>query len=177
MNVHEDEEHPWLESEKQFIEDCIAAGKTIVGVCLGAQLLATALGGSVTENPRKEIGWFPVDLTPPGRKNPLFGRLPQQFMAFHWHGDRFMVPPGSIHVARSGACEQQGFVYGDRIVGLQFHLESTEESIASLIQHCRYEITCAPSIQDPPTIEEYAVYLPETHALMDTLLDGLTAGL
>lgn len=177
MNVHEQEEHPWLKPEKQFIADSIAAGKTIVGVCLGAQLLAIALGGSVTENPRKEIGWLPVDLTPPGRKNPLFGRLPQRFMAFHWHGDRFSVPPGAIHVARSEACEEQGFVYEDRIVGLQFHLESTDESIASLIEHCGYEITCAPSIQDPPTIEHYAGHLTETRALMDTLLDGLTAGL
>lgn len=177
MNVHEHEEHPWLEPEKQFIADSIAAGKTIVGVCLGAQLLAIALGGSVAQNPHNEIGWFPVDLTPPGRKNPLCGRLPQQFMAFHWHGDRFSVPPAAIHVARSEACEEQGFVYGDRIVGLQFHLESTEESIASVIKHCPYELTGAPSIQDPPTIEEYAGHLPETHALIDTLLDGLTAGL
>jgi len=97
-------------------------------------------------------------------------------MAFHWHGDRFSVPAGAIHLARSEGCENQAFVYANRVVGLQFHLESTEESIKPLVQNCGEEITCARYIQDPPTMEEYTGHLTETHALLDRLLARLTAG-
>lgn len=91
-------------------------------------------------------------------------------MAFHWHGDRFSIPPEAVHVARSDACAEQGFVYQGRVVGLQFHLESTAESIRALIENCGNEITSAPIIQDPPAMEEHSSRLPETHALLDRLL-------
>lgn len=174
MNAHEEDRHPWLETEKAFLQEAVNAGKSILGICLGAQLCSVVLGGTVTENPRKEIGWFPVNLTPEGRETALFRNFSGQFMAFQWHGDRFTIPPGAVHVARSEACAEQAFVYGDRVVGLQFHLESTAESIAALIRHCGEEITRAPYIQDPPTIGEYADRLPETHALLDGLLDALS---
>lgn len=103
----------------------------------------------------------------------MLGGFPQRFVAFHWHGDRFSIPPGAIHVARSAACETQAFVYEGHAVGLQFHLESTVESIAALVAHCGEEITCAPYIQDPPTMEEYAGHLPEAHGLLARLLDHL----
>ncbi|MFQ5790461.1 MAG: type 1 glutamine amidotransferase [Acidobacteriota bacterium] len=177
MSVYEEDRYTWLTPEKAFIQKAIMGEKPILGICLGAQLLSGVLGGTVTENPRKEIGWFPVDLTREGREAAWFRNFPDQFLAFHWHGDRFSIPPGAVHAARSEACAEQAFVHGDRVIGLQFHLESTEESIAALIQHCGEEITCAPYIQDPPTIEEYADRLPETHALLDGLLDALVASL
>lgn len=170
MNVHEEDRHPWLAPEKKFIEAAVRAGKPTLGICLGAQLLSVVLGGRVTRNPRKEIGWFPVRVTPSGRETDLFRDFPDEFMAFHWHGDRFTIPPGAVHAARSDACGEQAFVYQGRVVGLQFHLESTEESIRVLIENCGKEITCAPYIQDPPAMEECTSRLPEIHDLLDRLL-------
>ena len=175
MNVYEEDRYPWLVGEKELIGGAIAANKAALGVCLGAQLLSVVLGGTVTKNPRKEIGWFPVELTAAGREHPLLGGFPGRFTAFHWHGDRFTIPPGAAHVARTEVCEEQGLVYGDRVVGLQFHLESTEESVGALIEHCRDEITPAPYIQDPSAMRGQAAHQRDAHALLDKLLDGLLA--
>jgi GMP synthase-like glutamine amidotransferase len=175
MNVYEEDRHPWLAPEKRFIESAVRAGKPILGICLGAQLLSLVLGGAVTKNVLPEIGWFPVYLTASGRETELFRDFPEEFMAFHWHGDRFSIPPGAVHSARSDACGEQAFVYGRRIVGLQFHLESTKESIGALVKHCGEEITCGPTIQDPPAMEELSSYLPETHAILDRLLSRLAS--
>jgi GMP synthase-like glutamine amidotransferase len=173
MNVYEEDRHPWLAAEKRFLAEAIAAGKPMLGVCLGAQLISLVLGGSVTKNPHGEIGWFPVRLTPAGREAGLFSGFPDEFTAFHWHGDRFSIPEGAIHAARSEACEQQAFVYEGRVVGLQFHLESTRESIEALTRHCGDEITRAPYVQAPAAMLEQASHLPATHALVDRLLDRL----
>lgn len=173
MNVYEEDRYPWLAPEKRFIERILSEGKPILGICLGAQLLAVVLGGVVSENTRKEIGWFPVQITPEGRKIGHFAGFPDDFMAFHWHGDRFSIPEGAVLAASSEACAEQAFVYGERVVGLQFHLESTEKSIQSLVQHCGEEITCGPYVQDPPTMEEFEVRLPDTHVLLACLLDRL----
>lgn len=177
MNVHEEGRHPWLAAEKTFLARAVAAEKPLLGICLGAQLLAAVLGGAVTASPQREIGWFPVDLTPEGREAALFGSFPDRFPAFHWHADRFSIPPGAIHLARTEACPEQAFVYGDRVVGLQFHLESTAESIAALIEHCAEDITGAPFVQRPIVMEKLADHLPTTHLLLDSLLDALVASL
>ena len=175
MNVYEDKKHPWLAAEKEFIGRAISDRKPILGICLGAQLLAVVLGGSVTENLDKEIGWFPVDLTRAGRDSSLLREFPDQFMAFHWHGDRFSIPPRAIHVARSEACDEQAFVYENHVVGLQFHLESTENSIAAMIKHCGEDMSCGPYIQDPCAIEDCGNYLPGAHRLLFKLLDNLSS--
>lgn len=175
INVYEDDKHPWLAREKGFLREAIETGKIVVGICLRAQLLSVVLGGSVTRNPHWEIGWFPVTLTPSDRDHALLRGFPDRFVAFHWHGDRFSIPPGAVHIARSEACEEQGFVYKARVVGLQFHLESTEESIDALLRHCGDEVTCAPYIQDSPSMQDQPALQRDTHALMDRLLDALTA--
>lgn len=175
MNVYEEYRYPWLVPEKKLIAEVIAARKPILGICLGAQLISVVLGGTVTENPWKEIGWLPVRMTPVGRQALPFRDFPEQFMAFHWHGDHLSIPSGAVHAARSDACEEQAFIYAGRVVGLQFHLEFTEESIGALVQNCGDEITCGRYVQDPPSMEEHAVYLKETHALLDGLLARLTA--
>ena len=176
MNVYEEPQYPWLAPEKAFIAGAVADGKPTLGICLGAQLLSVVLGGRVEKNADKEIGWFAVDLTPAGRDAALLGDFPSQCMAMHWHGDCFTIPPGAVHVARSEACEAQGFVYNNRVVGLQFHLESTDKSIAALIEHCGHEITHGPFIQDPLSIKQGNIHVPSAHALLDELLDGLVAG-
>ncbi len=163
MNVYEEDRYPWLIPEKRFIEETIAAGKPILGICLGAQLLSVVLGGTVTPNPWKEIGWFPVQMTLAGREAGPFRDIPEQFMAFHWHGDRFTVPPRAIHVARSHGYENQAFVYEDRVVGLQFHLECTEMGIEALVDHCCQDATCGSYIQHVPAIRDQFGHLPKSH--------------
>ena len=120
MSVHQHRDFPWLPTEKRFISDAIEAGKPVLGICLGAQLLADALGGKVFQNEEKEIGWFPVRMID---RAPPFAHFPETLMTMHWHGDTFTLPAGARRVAESDATANQAFVFGDRIVGLQFHPE------------------------------------------------------
>lgn len=128
MSVHDEREHPWLVPEKRFIERVIARNVPVLGVCLGGQLIAEVLGGTVTKNPAREIGWFPVTVNP--ESSPLFAGLPERFTAFHWHGETFSIPPDAVHVASSAACVNQAYACGDRVVGLQFHLEVLSSTVA-----------------------------------------------
>ena len=147
MGVHDEPRYPWLAEEKRFLREAIAAGRTIVGVCLGAQLLAEALGARVYRGLHTEIGWFPVELTEAAATSDILGFLPNRLEVFHWHGDTFEIPPGAIHLARSQGCENQAFLYDGRVLGLQFHMESTPESVDAIMANCADEIVDAPFIQ------------------------------
>jgi GMP synthase-like glutamine amidotransferase/nitroimidazol reductase NimA-like FMN-containing flavoprotein (pyridoxamine 5'-phosphate oxidase superfamily) len=175
MNIYEQEAYPWLVAEKAFIRRVIDLGKAALGVCLGGQLLADVLGGSVTRNPDKEIGWLPVALTAEAQGHALFSGFPASFMAFHWHGDTFATPPGCLRAALSLGCPNQAFVHQDRVVGLQFHLESTPESIGRLIDNCRDELAPGPYIQAETGMRDALGGCKETNRLMDALLDNLAS--
>ncbi len=136
MGVYDDREYPWLAEEKAFLKKAIQENKVIVGICLGAQLLADALGARIQKNITPEIGWFPVSLTPLGWESEIFKSLPATFEALHWHNDTFRIPEGAIHIASSEACPNQAFLFDDRIVGLQFHIETTADSLKDLLRHC-----------------------------------------
>jgi GMP synthase (glutamine-hydrolysing) len=141
MNIYEEKKFPWLVDEKAFIADVLLQGQaSVLGVCLGAQLMADCLGGVVTRNAHREIGWFPVELTDEARQSPHFRDWPQTFTPFHWHGDTFAIPHDSLHIAQSMACAHQAFVFGDRAVGLQFHLEYYTESIEAMLECCEGEL-------------------------------------
>jgi len=132
MNVYEHDRYPWLLHEKALIASALQSGRRVLGICLGAQLVADVLGGpevqAVTRNPHPEIGWFPVSLTPAGRASGLLADLPDEFTVFHWHGDTHALPPGAERLASSAACSQQAFsLDAGRVLGLQFHLEVTRE--------------------------------------------------
>ena len=129
MNVYEHVEHPWLEQEKAFLRRAVEAEKAVLGVCLGAQLLADVLGGAVRQGVHKEIGWLPVRGTAEAFGHGLFRDFPAEYAAFHWHGDTFSIPPGAVRVAESAACPNQAFALGGRVVGLQFHLETIAAKI------------------------------------------------
>ena len=175
MNVYEDAKYHWLRGEKELIFRAVSDRKPILGLCLGAQLLSVVLGGTVTEMVDKEIGWFPVELTPAGRGSSILAGLPEKFMAFHWHGDSFSIPPGALHLAQSDGCNEQAFVCENHVVGLQFHLESTEQTIAGLLEHCSEDLGCGWYIQDPYAIASCSNHLPEAHGLLDKLLDNLVS--
>lgn len=143
MNIYEESRYPWLAQEKAFLRSVVDDGRTLVlGVCLGAQLVADALGGRVASAPQPEIGWYPVELTAEGRRLGVFDPLPDTFDALHWHGDRFEIPHGAINAASTRCCDNQAFVYdGGRVVALQFHLEADRASWSALCEAGAVELT------------------------------------
>ena len=173
MGVDDERAHPWLVEEKRFIERAIAAGKTVLGVCLGAQLLARVLGARVYPNTDTEIGWFPVEFTQAATTSPFFSGLPPSLEAFHWHGDTFDLPTGAVHIAHSRACHNQAFVCDERLVGLQFHLETTPHAAAELIRHCRHEIVPARFIQTEQDMLADGGRFETINAAMERVLAGL----
>ncbi len=173
MNIYEHARYPWLVSEKRFIQEAIAARKIVLGVCLGAQLIADALGAQVYRNAHREIGWFPVEKTRDATNARLFDVFPSTLEVFHWHGETFDLPVGAIHLARSEACEQQAFVYGECVIGLQFHLETTRASIEQLIANCADEIVDAAFIQTAEVMLADQRRFARNNATMNTLLDCL----
>jgi GMP synthase-like glutamine amidotransferase len=141
MSVHDEVTLPWLQAEKAFIRATIAAGRPVLGVCLGAQLLAEALGGEVYDGVEPEIGWFPVQLSGAARQSPLLAHAPAAATVMHWHGETFSVPPGATLLGGSAACANQGFIWQYRVVGLQFHPEVNDELLAQMLQHEGHELT------------------------------------
>lgn len=176
MNIYEHDQYPWLAAEKKAIADAIASGKSVIGICLGAQLIADVLGGKVTRNAQKEIGWFPVELAPGAAGSRLFGQFPKQFTAFHWHGDTFDIPPGAIHIASSAACANQAFEFDGRVVGLQFHLETSLASISQLAGNCGDELVEGKFIQTEAEILGGKGHVAEGNRLMEMLLEKMAAG-
>ena len=172
MSVLEVDRYPWMAPEMALIRDAVQRGKPVLGVCLGAQLLAQALGGRVYRGAEKEIGWFEVRRVEPEGKGAAL-ELPRRFTPLHWHGDTFEPPPGAVQLARSEGCEQQAFQFGERALGLQFHLEATPESIARLVEHCRHEIGTGPWQMDPAGILDCKRPCALLKPLLDRVLEYL----
>lgn len=171
MGVADEARYPWLAPERRFIAEAIAKGRTVLGICLGAQLIARALGAVVRKNPCKEIGWFPVYRDPALAGTLLSGVFPDEVEVFHWHGDTFDLPAGAVPVASSAACRNQGFVLNDRVVGFQFHLETRPEAAASLVRHCSADLDDSASVQGA---EEILADPAKFHVINKVLHDVLT---
>lgn len=152
MGVYDEDNYSWMKNEKEFIKSAIAAGKKVWGVCLGSQLVAEALGAKVYPHTLKEIGWWPVQLV--NEDNPFTKGLPAEFTTFHWHGDTYDLPEGAIHIFKTGACANQGFIVDNRVVALQFHVEAMDDLILSMLAHAGNELQPAPYIQTEAYIKE-----------------------
>jgi GMP synthase (glutamine-hydrolysing) len=178
MNIYQDRDWPWLKAERLFIRAALAEGKPAVGICLGAQLIADALGSRVVQNPVYEIGWFPVDFTAPARD--VFRHLPGSTMALHWHGDTFELPAGSIRLGASKACLEQGFVLPGKCLGLQFHFETDAALVREMVEGSS-DFSHWPKgdfVQPPETILNNADhYCATTSPLLFHVLDTFSAEL
>jgi GMP synthase-like glutamine amidotransferase len=146
MGVYDFDKYPWISKELDFIRKCVEKNKAILGICLGAQLLASALGARVYEGPNKEIGWLPVSW----KKSPI-NNIPDQHNVFHWHGDTFDIPNGATHLASSKGVPNQAFIYNNNVIGLQFHLEVNSQSVDLMLKNCIDDLTDGKYVQ---SIEE-----------------------
>ncbi len=152
MSVNDEAMYPWLKAEKAFIRQAIEHNKPILGICLGAQLIAASLGAKVYPNTQKEIGWFDIQAaTLPNVETDVF-QFPDSVQVFHWHGETFDLPHNAVHLAESVACKNQAFQLGERVIGLQFHLETTPKSAQDIIQHCADELDDSPYVQNAETL-------------------------
>ena len=129
MSVNDTKKHPHLTTELRVIEEAMERDFPILGVCLGAQLIARALGGRVQRNREKEIGWYDVSRTRNACEDPVLGHFKDSEKLFQWHGDTFELPRGAVHLATSPACSNQAFRIGEKVYGFQFHLEVDEPMI------------------------------------------------
>lgn len=174
MGVDDEKSYPWMAAEKVFIKTAIDAGKVVLGICLGAQFIADALGAKVRPNPHSEIGWFPISTSEGIHNTVLENAIADGLSVFHWHGDTFEVPPGAISIGSSEACAVQGFVYGDRVIGLQFHLETTLESAQLLINNARHDLDDSRWVQTEAEIIKCPRRFSEINAAMKAVLDRLS---
>lgn len=169
MSVNDETVFPWLTDEKRFIAGAIHRKIPVLGICLGAQLIASVLGSRVYRNHYREIGWFELKSTVQNVIPEGDIPLPLSFTAFHWHGETFDLPFGAVHLARSAGCPNQAFIYEKKILGLQFHLEATAENVHALLRNCSDEMTPGPFVQDEKTILEGMGRIPGLNGIMEGL--------
>ncbi len=140
MNVDEEDKFSWLKEEKQLIKQAIEAGKKVIGICLGSQLIASALAMKVYAGNEKEIGFFPIQFTSGVLAHPLFNHFQNPYTVFHWHGDTFDLPVNAQLIASTDVCRHQAYLIGDTVLGLQFHFEMNEKVIEDMLLHDGHEL-------------------------------------
>ena len=176
MSVHDEDNLPWLRAEKAFINDALRAGKITLAICLGAQLVAEALGGEVRPNHAPEIGFWTVRFSTKSLAHPLLRGWPEKAALLHWHVDTFTVPPGAMRVGMSAATATQGFVWGDGVIGLQFHPEMTVPMVEQLMTFEGHET--AEEQEFVQTTEQIRAKLKSVwkgRKLLEALLENLVA--
>lgn len=136
MGIFDEAANPWLAHEKHFIKTAIDAEKTVIGICLGAQLIAHVLGARVFPNPQREIGWYAIEPSDEISSSALGSVFHKPMEVFHWHSDTFDLPEGAIPIGSSEACRQQGFVYNNTVIALQFHIETTATGVSGMLENC-----------------------------------------
>lgn len=174
MSVYEQSRYPFIQQEIKLIQGAIAAGKPVLGICLGSQLIATALGARVYPGKKKEIGWYKVRLSQGGRRDPIFVGVPSSFMAFHWHGDIFDLPGDATPLLASDLTGCQGFRSGARTWGLLCHVEVTAESIGNMLLAFPDEIKAA-GLNARTILQQTPEYLPALAAIGKNIFTRWTA--
>jgi GMP synthase-like glutamine amidotransferase len=173
MSVHDEATCLWLKAEKDWIGQLIGRGGIVLGICLGAQLLAEVLGARVFPGAHKEVGWFPVNKTAEVGKYSVLAEAPAVMTPFHWHGETFDIPAGAARAFGSEACPNQAFVYRERIVALQFHMEMTPQGVKRLVKNCPGDLVAGPFVQSPDAMIENAAAFANAQAAMKSVLNQL----
>ena len=174
MGVYEADQYPHLTAEIALIEAAIAAGRRVLGVCLGAQLIAAALGARVFASGRREIGWFPVEAVADSG-SPFAADLPAPQTLFHWHGDTFDLPAGALHIARSAHFEQQAFSFGERVLAVQCHPEMDPAGVAALTDAFGARLKPSASVQSADAMRALQAHFAPARRLLHAWLDRLAA--
>ena len=165
---------PWLREEKAFLDDTVNAGKIVLGICFGAQLLAQALGGTIFPNQHREIGWYEVKLKREGRESFLFKDIPDAFVTFHWHSDHFSLPRNCKRLAYSEPTENQAFICQDRpLVGLQFHPEYTRQMVIYYAREHSQDWISSDYVSTNDEVLAQTEVIADTYWLMEKLLDNM----
>lgn len=174
MSVNDESELPWLVPEKRFIADAIDRGVAVLGVCLGAQLIASAKGAKVYPASEKEIGWHPLMSAASQAESESF-KFPATTQVLHWHGETFDLPVDAVHLASSAACKNQAFQLGECVIGLQFHMEMMPAGIEAMLTHCANELTVQKHVQPAEIIRDVPQErFMQTEKLMHEVLSYLT---
>jgi GMP synthase-like glutamine amidotransferase len=173
MSVHNEEQYPWLADEKKFIRQAIDAGKTVIGICLGSQLVSVAIGAKVYQNKEKEIGWFEIELDHEAQSASLFSGMGHRLIVFHWHGDTFDLPENAIHIASSDGTRNQAYIYKGKVLAMQFHLESTLNSLQQMIDHGRNELSKGKYVQTEEEILTNKQLIESNKKVLFKLLERL----
>lgn len=174
MSVYDEGKFPWLTEEIDFIREAIREGKTVLGICLGSQLISVSLGARVYQNGEKEIGWFDIEFTSSAKENKLFSGLGDKLTVFHWHGDTFDLPYKAVHMASSAGCRNQAYLYGNKVLALQFHLETTEKSLQQMIDNGRSNIIPSKYRQTENEIMTNKQFIESNRKILFSLLDRLS---
>jgi GMP synthase (glutamine-hydrolysing) len=168
-SVYQTDRYPWLRDEMRLIEDAMKMNLPVLGVCLGAQILAAALGAKVERNPNgKEIGWHQIRLSDSAKEDRLMRGLPATMTPFHWHGDIFELPPGAVSLASSDKTPCQAFRHGDKVYGLQFHIEVTREGVAAMADAFAKDLV-RENIPADRMMAQAAEYLPPLEKISETV--------
>lgn len=171
MGVSDEVLYPWLVKEKEFIRQAIVREKTVIGICLGSQLIAEVLGTKVYPNKQKEIGWFNVERTEEAKKLPVFGDFEDTFSVFHWHGDTYDLPAGSTQLFYSNACAHQAFLFNQKVLGLQFHFEVTSETLKQMVDNGRVELVENNFVQSSEQILKQTANIKSNNQKLFQILD------
>jgi GMP synthase (glutamine-hydrolysing) len=170
MGVYEENRYPFLSDEMRLMRQAVEAGKPVLGVCLGSQLLAGALGAPVTKGEQPEIGWFPVTLTDAAQADPLWSNAPSSFNGLLWHGDVFDLPKDAVSLASTELVTPQAFRYGSSAYGFLFHMEYTEEMIRGMVQTFPEELTAA-GVDSAEILEGIQTHLTALNSLGRTVFE------
>ncbi|MEM7812497.1 MAG: type 1 glutamine amidotransferase [Planctomycetota bacterium] len=173
MSVNDGAEYPWLADEKAAVAAAIQGGRPVLGVCLGAQLIADVLGTAVTKNRVPEIGWFPVRRTPESAGHPLLGDFPDEATVLHWHGETFAIPDGATRLFASEHCPNQAFAVGAKVLGLQFHLEMDGPAVEAIAGACADELVESPTVRPATELIAGAEQSWDLRPLLYDVLDRL----
>lgn len=168
MSISDEDKYSWLVEEKEYISEMISKRKKLIGICLGSQFIAEALGAKVYDNTQKEIGWFDIKAQ---EDNDLLNILPKEITAFHWHGQTYDLPIACDRLFSSDATLNQGFIYKNRVLAMQFHLEIKPEGVIDMMEACRNDLTEGEFVQTEKAILAEKAYFQKNKRILFKILD------